>query len=339
MGLLEELLMAPGVPGFEGPVREIIVRELGGMKHAVDGIGNLHYVVGEGGKRLMVMAHMDEVGMVVARIEDNGTLRFRRLGGLDEATLRGRHVRIHTGEGEVGGVVAQRPPHLFPPSERGKRDAGEEMYIDVGASSRKEVMDLGIRELDPVTPVKTITRLANGMVSARGLDDRAGCLALIRVLKVIAETGVECEVHCVFTVQEELGLRGARAASLNIRPNVAVAIDSMTVPGRDGLPRNVPLIEPGSGAALRLVDSRSVASLEMRRALVRLAGDGGIPLTVSASGGSTDAAEAQAGGALTMPVCFPVRYTHTMVETASMRDVDAVVSLVCELIAHPEVLK
>jgi len=333
MGLLEDLVMTPGVTGYERPVRERIIQELKGLPHSVDNIGNLHYVFGKGSPKVLVMAHMDELGLYVSRIEETGAIRFRKVGGLDDVTIPGRHWLIWTSKGPVPAVAAQRPPHLYPNEpDRERRFATDEMYLDAGANSRAEAERLGISVLDMVTPVKTFSYLANGRVAARALDDRAGCYALIEIVRKVAKAKIGCEAHLVFTVQEEIGLRGAAVASRKIKPDLAIAIDTVSVPGADGLPANVPKMKPGDGALLRMVDSRAVASQEFRENVKALARRKRIKVCESLTGGSTDMAEAQLEGARAIPICFPVRHTHTMVECISLNDLEAVVSIVVEVI-------
>ena len=335
MGLLEDLVNTPGVTGFEGAVRERIIKELKGFQYTVDNIGNLYYKFGKGSPKVLVMAHMDELGLFVSRIEESGAIRFRKVGGFDDVTILGLHVLIHTGKGPVQGIVAQRAPHLFPePADRERRFATEEMYIDVGARSGAEVERMGIKMLDTVTPVKTFSYLANGRIAARALDDRAGCYALIKIIQAISKAKIDCEANLVFTVQEEIGLRGAGVASRKVKPDLAVAIDTVSVPGADGLPKNVPNIQPGDGALLRMVDSRAIGSPELREKVKALAKRKRIPVCESLTGGSTDMAEAQTQGARAIPICFPVRHTHTMVECISLRDLDAVASIVIEVIKN-----
>jgi len=333
--LLEDLIATPGVTGYERPVRERITKELKGLPHSVDNIGNLYYKFGKGQLKVLVMAHMDELGLFVSRIEDSGAIRFRKVGGLDDVTILGRHWTIHTSKGAVPAIVAQRPPHLYPnEADRERRFTTEEMYLDAGAASRAEAERLGVAVLDMVTPVKTISYLANRRIAARALDDRAGCYALIQVIRAISRSKIDCEAHLVFTVAEEIGLRGAAVASRRIKPDLAVAIDTVSVPGADGLPANVPKIRPGDGALLRMVDSRAVASQEFRQKVKALAKRKRIPVCESLTGGSTDMAEAQLEGARAIPICFPVRHTHTMVECISLKDLDAVSSLIVEVIKN-----
>jgi len=335
MGLLEDLVNTPGVTGFEDRVREKIITELKGHPYTIDNIGNLYYRFGEGSTRVLVMAHMDELGLIVSRIEENGAIRFRKVGGIDDVTILGLHVLIHTKKGPVPGVVGQRPPHLYPDiAERERRFTTEEMYIDVGARSAGETEKMGIRVLDPVTPVKTFSYLAGRRIATRGLDDRAGCYALINIIRAISWCKIDCEANLVFTVQEEIGLRGAGVASRKVKPDIAIAIDTVSVPGGDGLPRNVPRIEPGDGALLRIIDSRAIVPLQFRERVKDLARRKGIRFCESITGGSTDMAEAQTQGALAIPICFPVRYTHSMVECVSMSDVEAVIALTTEIIKN-----
>jgi putative aminopeptidase FrvX len=205
--LLYDLIERNGVVGFEEQIRERI-KEL--IKDYVDEIktdnlGNLYGLIEGERPHIALFAHMDELGMVVTNIDDNGFIYFRKMGGIDDRILPSTHVRIIAKEGEVAGVIGITPPHLMIDSSKdmGKVLPWHELTIDVGANSRKEVSELGIKIGDPIIFKKQFSRLSNNLLSSRGMDDRVGCLILIEIIKGLKDN--KKRVTSVFTTQEEYG--------------------------------------------------------------------------------------------------------------------------------------
>ncbi|HUU07502.1 MAG TPA: M42 family peptidase, partial [Thermoplasmata archaeon] len=180
--LLEEMIRIPGVSGYEDDIREYIRAKLKTMKLPAkeDNIGNLIVTIGTKGPHIVFIAHMDELGLVVTKMEDDGSLRIRKVGGIDDRTLVGRVVEIKTQKGTVTGVIGLKPPHLMTDSDdRKKVVSWEEVRVDVGTRSRKETERLGVRVLDPMVLKKDISYLGTDVMCARGIDDRAGCAVLL----------------------------------------------------------------------------------------------------------------------------------------------------------------
>ncbi|HUL39201.1 MAG TPA: M20/M25/M40 family metallo-hydrolase [Methanomassiliicoccales archaeon] len=330
-----ELLSVPGVSGFEGPVRESIkARAQWYAETSVDRMGNLHAEVGGGSPHIMLIAHMDENGFVITRIEDSGFLRFRTIGGWDDRCLVGRVVNVLSSKGTVKGVIGLLPPHLMtkPTEEMAKVLRSEDLHIDIGCTSAKEAQDLGIEAGTPVAPEKHPAMMVNEMISARGLDDRVGCAVLLEVLKRLHGKMVGSRVHYVWSVQEEIGLRGAQMLSMAHRPDAALVVDTCSASDVPGVASHFSHIRLGGGPVIRFIDNRAIATPGLVAFVRKVAEERGITVQMGISGGSTDGAMAQAGGAAMVPLGFPIRYTHSPVECVSMKDVEEMVRLLEALI-------
>lgn len=330
-----ELVSVPGVSGFEGAVREAIKSKAQWYaKTSVDRMGNLHAEVGGKGPHVMLIAHMDENGFVITRIEDSGFLRFRTIGGWDDRCLVGRVVNILTSKGVVKGVIGLLPPHLMakPNEEMAKVLRTEDLHIDIACVSANEAKDLGIEVGTPVVLEKQPVMLRNDVLSARGLDDRVGCAVLLEVLKRLHGRKLSAHIHYVWSVQEEIGLRGAQAVSLTHRPDAAIIVDTCSASDIPGVASHFSHIRLGGGPVIRFIDNKAIASPGLVAFVKRIAEEKGIAVQMGISGGSTDGAMAQAGGAAMVPLGFPIRYTHSPVECVSLRDVEEMVRLLEALI-------
>jgi len=330
-----ELLSVPGVSGFEGQVREVIkAKAQWYAKTSVDRMGNLHAEVGGKGPHIMLIAHMDENGFVITRIEDSGFLRFRTIGGWDDRCLVGRVVNVLTPKGTVKGVIGLLPPHLMtkPNEEMAKVLRTEDLHIDAGCSSAAEVQGLGVEVGTPVVLEKQPTMLRNNVLSARGLDDRVGCAVLLELLKRLHGRKLSAHLHYAWSVQEEIGLRGAQMLSMSHRPDAAIIVDTCSASDIPGVASHFSQIRMGGGPVIRFIDNRAIATPGLVAFVRRIAEERGIVIQMGISGGSTDGAMAQAGGAAMVPLGFPIRYTHSPVECVSLKDVEEMVRLLESLI-------
>jgi putative aminopeptidase FrvX len=331
--LLKELVFTPGVSGWEDPVREVIkakVSKYGETK--VDALGNLTLTLGKGPRHAIFVAHMDEIGLVVRHIEDNGYIRVRLVGGLDERVLAGRVVDIYVeGRSEpVPGVIGLKPPHLMKDRERETSQVVkvDDVLVDVGTRSKAETEALGIAKLAPIILRKHFCVLANHLVATRGLDDRLGCAALIEALEMIDPEALGIKLTFAWSVQEELGLRGAYALGNTLHPDFAVAIDSCTTGDSPQVEFHLSAVRLGEGPVLRVYDRLAFASRTMMKQISQAAGRHDIPLQVAVTGGTTDGAALQTFGTAMMALAVPVRYVHSPTEVMSLSDYDRLVKLV-----------
>ncbi len=335
MDLLKTLSELPGAPGREERVREFIEDRLEGKVDEIrtDVMGNLicrraPSTENDGGQRVMIACHMDEIAFYVRRIEDNGFLRVHHLGGFDTRNLFARRVRIQTRDGEeiVGNLnPGGKPIHLASAEDRKKIPKVDEFFVDTGMS--KEELEGRVRPGDPVTLMQEFMELGE-LVSGKCLDNRAACWVGIRLLEALEET--PHEVYVVFTTQEEIGLRGAVTSSYDIDPDIGIAVDTTLAVDTPGVPDKDQVTTLGEGAAIKIVDAATVSHKDLVDAFVRLAEEGEIPhqYEVLPMGG-TDAGALQRArrGSKAITLSIPTRYIHTVTETIHPRDLRATVDL------------
>jgi putative aminopeptidase FrvX len=331
--VLEEMIRVPGVSGFEEEIRDYIRDkvEAMGLDTEEDNIGNLVTVIGDSGPKVVLVAHMDELGLIVSKIESDGSLRIRKIGGIDDRTLVGRVVEIKTQKGIVQGVIGLKPPHLMTESDDRKKVVGwEDIRVDVGTRRKADTVKMGIRVLDPMVFKKDITYIGD-MICARGVDDRAGCAVLLDVLEKLRKKKLPLRLIFVWSVQEETGLKGARVVGFRMCPEYVFAVDTMTTNDGPMQGETYEKILLGSGPALRMLDHEAIASPKLRKLVEEVAKSAKIPLQYGTGGGATDGAVMQDFGALMMPLGIPMRYTHSPTECASMKDLENLSKLIVKI--------
>lgn len=318
--LIAQLVETYGPSGNEEVIREKIAAMIRPYvdEVKVDRLGNLIAVKrGNGGKKIMFAAHMDEIGVVITHIDDNGFLRFGTVGGLSPFVLIGQ--RIQFKNGTIGVVNHEKLEHM-------KDLKIDKMYIDIGQSSKEEAEKL-VRVGDFGALYREMTDLGN-CITAKSLDDRIGCAILVEAAKRLSETNNE--IYYVFTVQEEVGARGAKVAAFALQPNVGIAVDvTATGDTPEGHRMEVKL---GQGAAIKVKDRSLVAHPQVKQMLIDLAEENKIPYQMEVlEFGGTDAGTIHLTGAGVPSgvVSIPCRYVHTSSEMVSMEDVEACVRLIC----------
>ncbi|MDQ7794997.1 MAG: M20/M25/M40 family metallo-hydrolase [bacterium] len=325
LNTLARLCDARGVSGDEAEIRDIIRQQAGGR---VDVLGNLLVArpdpAGGPSVRVMLAAHMDEVGFLVTHLEKNGRLRFSTVGGIDPRVLPGLAVLV--GRDRAPGIIGLGPPHLLDRKESPAVARVDDLLIDVGCSSREEA-ERWFSVGDYATFATVAGELGDGLVLAKALDDRAGCAVL---LEVLAEEYPGVELHAVFTVQEEIGLRGARVAAHAIAPEVGLVLEGTIAAEGAGREEADRVTAVGAGPVLSLMDRTSIASREMVRVLVEVAEQAGLPYQFRRSGqGGNDAGAISLAleGVPTAAISVPCRYLHGPASVASLEDVDRVARL------------
>ncbi len=332
--LIQKLVEAWGPSGYEHHVRELIRAEVADLADeiTVDPLGNLICRVGKGGPKVMIAAHMDEIGVMANYTEPNsGYLRFTNIGGVLATTLMGHRVRFENGT--VGVIGA---PDMFGASRTTAPDL-EEFFIDVSdGNGNKRVV-----EGSPATFWRTFEQRGTRLIS-KSMDDRIGCVVAIetmRSLKKAKKKKLPNEIYFVFTVQEEVGLRGARPAAYGIDPDIAIALD-VTATG-DTLKNAKMILKLGGGAAIKVHDTGLVVPPAVVNWMVKRAESDGVPyqkelLTL----GSTDAAGIQTtrAGVPSGCISIPCRYVHTTSETVDANDVESCIKLLTGLLSNPAVL-
>ncbi len=333
---LEEMIPIPGVSGFEDEIREYIWKKAKalGQSPYEDNLGDLIVELGaKTGPLVVFISHMDELGLVVSKLESDGSLRIRKVGGIDDRTLVGRVVEIKTEKGVVPGVIGLKPPHLMTDDEERKKVVKwQDIRVDVGTRTRKDTEKLGVKVLDPMVFKKDVTYIGKDLICARGIDNRGGCAILLKVLESLRGRELPMRVMFVWSVQEETGLRGAYAVAHMMRPDYVFAVDTMTTTDAPMTDEVYEKVLIGGGPALRMFDNVAIASPKLKRLIEEVAKAAKIPLQVGSGGGSTDGAAMQEVGCLMMPLGVPMRYTHSPTEIASLSDMEKMAELVKKLI-------
>jgi putative aminopeptidase FrvX len=336
--LLQTLADAPGPSGFEEPVRKIMVDRMKPLseKLSYDGLGSVIAVQGSSGPRIMVDAHMDELGGVVRRVSNEGYLTMQMLGGwLDQALVDQRWTIIGS-KGPVRAVTGIRDIHIVPQEERSKVFPRESVFLDVGARNPAEVAALGIAPGDPVVPDAPFA-VMNGTQNylGKGWDDRVGCAVIIAAMQKLAKAAHPNQIYWVATVQEEIGLRGAHTAADLVKPEVGIAIEG-------GVTRDAPGVHPeeaqellGAGPAIFLYDSSALPNRKFVSMVKQVAKEKSIPLQADLiQGYGDDSAEIQKsnGGVPTVNMVVPVRYTHSHNGIMNRGDFDHMVNLLVAIL-------
>lgn len=339
LNLLKELLRTPGVSGFESRIRDFIKKEIENKNLDniyKDKIGNLIAIKkGVSENKIVLISHMDELGLVVSSIDESGLISFKKIGGIDDRLLISRVVKI-LGEKEIIGVIGLLPPHLTVDSKNEGTLPWHNLKIDIGVKSKEEVFKLGIKVGDPIVFEKEIV-IKDDLVIGRGLDDRFGCFLLMELIENYKDKKPLNTIIFVFSVEEEIGLRGASVIAPQFNPDLIIAVDSVSSTDIKDTPsvyKNSVLL--GEGPVIRKVDARMIVDEEIFNFVYKLSKENDIPIQISVSGGSTDAAitETSYTGFKSIPICFPVRYTHSTVEMVSLTDGENVIKLLDKIMNH-----
>ncbi|MDR3553665.1 MAG: M42 family metallopeptidase [Syntrophobacteraceae bacterium] len=314
--LLKELTEAHGVPGHETEIRSLVRRYMEPFgKIELDRIGSLVCVNGSAGPRVMLAAHMDEIGFMVTYISEGGVLRFLPLGGWFDQVILGQRVIIKTHKGDLCGVIGAKPPHLIPGEERSKVVDKKDMYIDIGATSKSEVEEAGVRLGDPVVPESSFKLLMDGNVfMAKAFDDRVGVGLVIETMRHFSSQPHPNILFGVCTVMEEVGLRGAKTSSELVRPDIAIILESDICGDVPGIKPEESNVKLGGGPSLVLLEARLIPNLKLRNLIIDIARELGIPLQYSAGlGGSTDGGQIHLHGigVPTVVLAVPTRHIHS----------------------------
>jgi len=336
--LLQRLSDAHGISGYEGGVRAIVEQELapyGDLR--VDAPGNLIFTKkgtkGDASPQIMLAAHLDEIGLAVKHIDDEGFLRFVKVGGWFDPTLLNQRVIVHSKTPCIG-VIGSKPPHVMKEEDRKKPVDSKDMFVDVGAASADEAAGMGIEVGTAISIDRNLVRLANDRITGKALDNRAGVALLIEAMKQINEREIEPTVHAVFTVQEEVGLKGAKTSAFGLNPDAAIALDVCVSGDHPGITKTDSAMVVGKGAVITVMDAGGRGVITHPKVLGWLretADENKIPYQLDVSdGGTTDATaisltrEGIPSGVLSMAT----RYIHSPVEVLSLADMKSCADLI-----------
>jgi putative aminopeptidase FrvX len=337
--LLRDFTEAHGAPGHEDDVRRLVQRELSPLGElTADRLGSVMLTLPGEGPRVMLTAHMDEVGFMVQHITDKGFLQIMPLGGWWTHTLLAQRVRVKNRAGqEIIGVVTSTPPHFLSEAERSKVIAIEHLYIDVGARSREDAIKrLGLALGDPIVPESSFfPREGSTLCVGKAFDNRAGLSALVHSLHIAAAGHRPCRLLGVATVQEEIGCRGALTAAALAQPDVAIVLECAPADDTPGHPAGAQQAKLGAGPQLRLMDPTALMNPRLNDLVIDLAAEKNIPLQVAVRrSGGTDAKHFHTHhlGVPTIVLSVPGRYIHSHQSVIDLQDYYATVSLVTALV-------
>ena len=330
MELLQRLCETPGIPSREEPIRGVIRAELEPLATTVkvDALGNLiAYRQGQGGPKVMIAAHMDQIGFMARHVDDNGFIRLQPVGGFDPRTLVAQRVRVH-GKEDLPGVLmpATKPTHLLDESERGKALQLDDLFVDVGLSGEraKELIPLGT----PITFDRTCNDLGDVMVSP-AMDDRVSVYVMIEAIRGLGEHAAE--VYAVASTQEEVGLRGATVAAFGVEPDIGLALDSTLAVDIPGSTETDRVSKLGDGTAIKIMDSSLICDPRLVEHCRKICSEEDIPhqMEILPRGGTDGGAmQRTRDGVPAITISTPTRYVHTVNEMVNKQDVAATVDLV-----------
>ncbi|MBB6050069.1 M42 family metallopeptidase [Armatimonas rosea] len=329
--LLKTLCETPGIPSREEPIREVVIEALTPLVDSVsvDVMGNvIGHKKGTGGPKVLIAAHMDEIGFMVKHIDDKGFIRLQPVGGFDPRNLVAQRVWVHgfAGESLLGALMpSSKPIHTASAEELARPPKLEGLFVDLGlpADEVKKKVEIG----DQVTLARTCEQIGNHITS-KTLDNRLSVFIMIEAIR--AMSGHQCEIYAVATVQEEVGLRGATPAAYALEPDIAIALDvtlALDIPGGDAAEQ---ITQLGKGTAIKIMDSSLLCHPKLVRHFRDVAEAQSIPyqLEILARGG-TDAGGMQRvrGGIPSFTLSTPCRYVHTVNESAAVSDIEASIQL------------
>ncbi|MDR1784489.1 MAG: M42 family metallopeptidase [Endomicrobium sp.] len=340
--LLNDLLICDGVSGYEENVAKIMAESLRKVCNSteIDNFGNVIGKLGEGKKKLMLVAHMDEIGMVVKYVSEKGFIYFIKVGGLNDSILPGKIVKIINKNGEhVTGIIGTKPPHLMNIEESKKLIKYDTMFIDIGLHSKDEVLkviDIG----DQIAFESSAGILSENIYYGKAVDNRIGCYAMLKVMEILAKSkDLDAEIYACATVQEEVGLKGGKTSSFNVNPDFALVIDTTITGDIPGIEEKVSTIKLGKGVAITIIEASgrgTIVSQKVRKLMLDTARENMIPHQIDViNGGVTDGATIQISrkGILTGILSIPTRYIHAPTSVFNIKDVNSAVDLAVKTIS------
>ena len=328
--LLKVICETPGAPGFEQKIRALVIKEVESLvdELSVDNMGNVIAVKkGKTPKRVMVAAHMDEIGFIVTHIDDDGFIRFHTLGGFDAKTLTSQRVIIH-GSRDIIGVMGSKPIHLMGPEERNKQVPISEYFIDVGMTKAEveKIVAVG----DPITRERELIEMGD-CVNSKSIDNRVSVFILIETLRALKDEEVPYDIYGVFTVQEEVGLRGAISSAGHVDPDFGFGLDvtiAFDVPGAQ--PHEM-VTRLGKGAAIKIMDGSVISDYRMVNYLKQVADKEKIRWQpeILPKGGTDTAGVQRFGkkGSIAGAISIPLRHIHQTIELAHKQDIQDCIDL------------
>lgn len=328
--LLKKICEIAGAPGFEQRIREFVIEQISPLvdEVKVNNMGNVYAIKkGQSDKKVMIGAHMDEIGFIVNHIDDKGFVRFHPLGGFDPKTLTSQRVIIH-GKKDVMGVMGSKPIHVMSAEERTKGAKITDYFIDLGMPKKEveKIVTIG----DPVTRYSELMEMGN-CVNCKSLDNRVSVFVLIETLRKLKDKKVPYDIYGVFTVQEEVGIRGANVSALDIQPDFGFGLDTTIAYDVPGAKPEEMVTQLGEGTAIKIMDSSTICDYRMVKFMQSVANKHKIKWQNEIlPAGGTDTAGIQrmnAGGAISGAVSIPTRHIHQVIEMADKSDIQGSIDL------------
>ncbi|MDD4601033.1 putative aminopeptidase YsdC [bioreactor metagenome] len=344
---LKEISTAPGVSGFEQPVKDLMLKKLGPITEvSYDKIGSV--IFAKSGSfadpKIMLASHMDEIGFMVKMITKEGFVKFTMLGGWWEQVMLGQRVTVMTSKGNIPGVIGSKPPHILSPEERKKVVKKREMFIDIGAADENEARArFGVRPGDPIAPQSEFIVMANEkFLMAKAWDNRVGCAIVAEVLEKLHNEIHANTVYGVGTVQEEVGLRGAQTSANVINPDIAFAVDTCIAGDTPGITEDLASSKLGKGVAIAIYDASMIPHTKLRNFVIDTAEKNNIPYQLEfTEGGGTDAGKihVHATGVPSLVLSIPTRYIHSHNSIIHRDDYEAAIRLLVAIIKNLDASK
>lgn len=334
---LKALQETPSPSGFEQPVQRIVRKR---MKPFADGIemdvhGNVIVKLNpQGSPRVMLAGHCDQIGLMANYIDDNGYIFVVAIGGMDPSVLPGSRVVVHTKHGPVDGVIGKKPVHVLKPEERGAKLELREMWVDIGAKKKKDteqIVSIG----DPITFRLEMVHLGNDLVTSPAFDNKCGTFVVMEALRLCAAKRIKCALFAVSTVQEEVGLRGARTSCYGLDPQVGIAVDVTHATDYPDIDKRINGdIKIGGGPT---ISTGANINPPLESLLIKTAKARRIPFQMEAAPGGTgtdaNAIQLSRSGVAAALVSIPNRYMHTPVEVVSLSDLETASRLIADTVA------
>lgn len=341
LSMLKELTDANGTPGNEREPRQVMQKHIAPFADHVetDHLGSLiakKMGADEDAPKIMVAGHLDEIGFMVTTIDENGFIKFQPLGGWWEQVMLAQRVTVMGKNGNVPGVIGSKPPHVLAPEARKKAVEKKDMFIDVGASSKEEAESFGIRPGDSIVPVCDFTVMKNEKyLMAKAWDNRIGCAIAVDVLRKLENESHPNTVYGVGTVQEEVGLRGAKTSAHRIQPDIGFGVDVGIAGDTPGITASDAQSKMGSGPSIIMYDASMISHKGLRDFVTDTADEKEIPYQFDAmAGGGTDSGSIHltADGVPALSITIPTRYIHTHAAILHRDDYEHAVQLIAEVI-------
>lgn len=329
INLLREICETPGAPGFESRIRNIVYRELKNTSSDIqtDNLGNVYVKIkgDSSSKKAMVAAHMDEIGFMVTHIDESGFLRFTPLGGFDPKTLTAQRVIVH-GKEDIVGVMGSKPIHVMTQEEKQKNIKLTDFFIDLGLKKKEveKIVSVG----DPITTERVLIEMGE-CVNCKSIDNRVSVFILIQTLKKLKN--IPYDVYGVFTVQEEVGLRGAQVAAHKLNPDFGFGLDTTIAYDLPGAQNHEVVTRLGEGTAIKIMDASTICDYRMVNFMKEVAKKNKIKWqTEVLTAGGTDTAGLQRhgkDGSISGAVSVPTRNLHQVIEMAHKEDIKSSIHL------------